>query len=127
MELTVSFQHVDALSDLEKTAARYQRDTREARESERERQLALQQAEAKAVHVAVKSSEPDEGMPEGRSKIKEMLQDFADEPWQRMTWTDHDVSATWPCLRSFLTLVGPRFVSCLRRPFRAEQRPRGAA
>ncbi len=95
MELTVSFQHVDALSDLEKTAARYQRDTREARESERERQLALQQAEAKAVHVAVKSSEPDEGMPEGRSKIKEMLQDFADEPWQRMTWTDHDVSASW--------------------------------
>ncbi|KAL8906984.1 MAG: hypothetical protein Q9207_001670 [Kuettlingeria erythrocarpa] len=90
VELTVSFQHVDALSDLEKTAARYQRDTREARESERERQLALQQAEAKAVHVAVKSSEPDEGMPEGRSRIKEMLQDFDDEPWQRMTWTDHD-------------------------------------
>ncbi|KAL8760937.1 MAG: hypothetical protein Q9184_002905 [Pyrenodesmia sp. 2 TL-2023] len=90
VELTVSFQHVDALSDLEKTAARYQRDTKEARDSERERQIALQQAEAKAVHVAVKSAEPDEGMPEGRSKIKEMLQEFADEPWQRMKWTDHD-------------------------------------
>ncbi|KAL8921236.1 MAG: hypothetical protein Q9208_005847 [Pyrenodesmia sp. 3 TL-2023] len=90
VELTVSFQHVDALSDLEKTAARYHRDTKEARDSERERQIALQQAEAKAVHVAVKSSEPDEGMPEGRSKIKEMLQEFADEPWQRMKWIDHD-------------------------------------
>lgn len=115
MELTVSFQHVDALSDLEKTAARYQRDTKEARDSERERQIALQQAEAKAVHVGVKSSEPDEGMPEGRSKIKEMLQEFADEPWQRMKWTDHDVSATWRHNSFFfLTLVGPRLIPCLR-------------
>lgn len=91
VELTVSFQHLDALSDLEKTSARHQRNTREGREMERERQLALQQAEAKAVNVAVKSTEPEEGMPEGRSKIKEMLQELADEPWQRMKWVDHDV------------------------------------
>lgn len=91
VELTVNFQHLDALSDQEKTSARHQRNSDRGKEMESQRQVAQQKAEAKEVNVAVKSTEPEEGMPEGRSKVKAMLQDIADEPWQRMKWIDQDV------------------------------------
>ncbi|KAL9012769.1 MAG: hypothetical protein Q9173_002494 [Seirophora scorigena] len=90
VELTVNFQHLDALSDQEKTSARHQRNSDRGKEMESQRQVAQQKAEAKEVNVAVKSTEPEEGMPEGRSKVKAMLQDIADEPWQRMKWIDQD-------------------------------------
>ncbi|KAL9022778.1 MAG: hypothetical protein Q9185_000041 [Variospora sp. 1 TL-2023] len=90
VELTVNFQHLDALSDQEKTSARHQRNSERGKEMENQRQVAQQKAEAKEVNVAVKSTEPEEGMPEGRSKVKDMLQDIADEPWQRMKWIDQD-------------------------------------
>lgn len=96
MELTVNFQHRDALSDVDKTSALHQRNTERGKQMERDRQMAQKLAEAKDVNLTVKSTEPEEGMPEGRSKIKEMLQDIADEPWQRMKWVDQDVGAAEP-------------------------------
>lgn len=91
VELTANFQHLDALADLEKTSARHQRNTEKGKEKEKERDAA-DTAEAKAVDLTVKSTEPDEGMPEaGRSSIKEQLEDMADEPWQRLKWIDQDV------------------------------------
>ncbi|KAL9005147.1 MAG: hypothetical protein Q9188_002061 [Gyalolechia gomerana] len=90
VELTANFQHLDALADLEKTSARHQRNTEKGKEKEKEREAA-DAAEAKAVDLTVKSTEPDEGMPEaGRSSIKEQLEDMADEPWQRLKWIDQD-------------------------------------
>ncbi|KAL9030214.1 MAG: hypothetical protein Q9196_001630 [Gyalolechia fulgens] len=87
VELSANFQHLDALADLEKTSARHQRNTEKGKETEKERE----EAQAKAVDLTVKSSEPDEGMPEGaRSSIKEQLEDMADEPWQRLKWIDQD-------------------------------------
>lgn len=89
VELSANFQHLDALADLEKTSARHQRNTEKGKEKEKEREA----AQAKAVDLTVKSTEPEEGMPEGRSKIKELLEDMADEPWQRLKWIDQDVGA----------------------------------
>ncbi|KAL8678014.1 MAG: hypothetical protein Q9224_007148, partial [Gallowayella concinna] len=81
VELSANFVHLDALNDLNKSAARHQRNT------EKEDQ----QPEAKAVNLTVKSTEPDEDeMPGGRSQIAQLLKDMADEPWQRMEWVDHD-------------------------------------
>ncbi|KAL8953151.1 MAG: hypothetical protein Q9222_000972 [Ikaeria aurantiellina] len=81
VELTANFTHLDALSDLTKSAARHQR------YAEREKE----EPEAKAVNITVKSSEPDEDeMPGGRSRIAQLLKEMAEEPWQRLKWVDQD-------------------------------------
>ncbi|KAL8800830.1 MAG: hypothetical protein Q9182_004890 [Xanthomendoza sp. 2 TL-2023] len=81
VELSANFVHLDALNDLNKSAARHQRNAEKDD----------QQPEAKAVNLTVKSTEPDEDeMPGGRSQIAQLLKDMADEPWQRMEWVDHD-------------------------------------
>ncbi|KAL8730693.1 MAG: hypothetical protein Q9166_003885 [cf. Caloplaca sp. 2 TL-2023] len=81
VELTANFTHLDALNDLNKSTARHQRNTEKDE----------QEPEAKSVNLTVKSTEPeDHGMPRGKSEISQLLQDMADEPWQRMQWIDHD-------------------------------------
>lgn len=82
VELSANFSHLDALHDLNKSAARHQRN------ADKEDQV----PEAKAVNLTVKSTEPDEDeMPGGRSEIAQLLKDMAEEPWQRMEWIDQDV------------------------------------
>ncbi|KAI4247149.1 MAG: hypothetical protein L6R42_009697 [Xanthoria sp. 1 TBL-2021] len=81
VELSANFSHLDALHDLNKSAARHQRN------ADKEDQV----PEAKAVNLTVKSTEPDEDeMPGGRSEIAQLLKDMAEEPWQRMEWIDQD-------------------------------------
>ena len=103
VELSANFQHLDALADLEKTSVRHARSAEKSREKEKEPEA----VQAKAVDLTVKSTEPEEGMPESRSKIKELLEDMADEPWQRMDWIDQDVgAAVVDCIISTLTFPG---------------------
>ncbi|KAL8844745.1 MAG: hypothetical protein Q9176_000845 [Flavoplaca citrina] len=81
VELSANFAHLDALHDVNKSAARHQRNV------DKEDQV----PEAKAVNLTVKSTEPDEDeMPGGRSEIAQLLKDMAEEPWQRMEWVDQD-------------------------------------
>ncbi|KAL8922972.1 MAG: hypothetical protein Q9172_003350 [Xanthocarpia lactea] len=81
VELSANFAHLDALHDLNNTAARHQRN------ADKEDQV----PEAKAVNLTVKSTEPDEDeMPGGRTEIAQLLKDMAEEPWQRMQWVDQD-------------------------------------
>ena len=86
VELTANFQHLDALADLEKTSGRSKGNADEEEP---------QEPEAKPVNVSVKSAEPDEDeMPGGRSEIAELLEDMADEPWQRLQWHDQNVRSS---------------------------------
>ncbi|KAL8673950.1 MAG: hypothetical protein Q9168_001645 [Polycauliona sp. 1 TL-2023] len=81
VELSANFAHLDALHDLNKSAARHQRN------SDKDEQV----PEARAVNLTVKSTEPDEDeMPGGRSEIAQLLKEMAEEPWQRMQWVDQD-------------------------------------
>ncbi|KAL9597139.1 MAG: hypothetical protein Q9219_005361 [cf. Caloplaca sp. 3 TL-2023] len=91
VELSANFQHLDALAELNKTAVRHQRNTERVlqRETENER------AQPKAVDLTIKSTEPEEGMPDSRSTIKALLEDMADEPWQHLKWIDQDDSESY--------------------------------
>ncbi|KAL8703022.1 MAG: hypothetical protein Q9201_003798 [Fulgogasparrea decipioides] len=81
VEVSANFQHLDALHDLNKSAARHQRNAEKEDE----------EPEAKAVNLTVKSADPDEDeMPSGQSKIGQLLKEMAEEPWQRLYWHDQD-------------------------------------
>lgn len=82
VELSANFQHLDALHDMNKSAARHQRNAE--KESE--------EPEAKAVNLTVKSAEPDEDeMPGAQTSLTQLLKEMAEEPWQRLKWHDQNV------------------------------------
>ncbi|KAL8737084.1 MAG: hypothetical protein Q9181_002040 [Wetmoreana brouardii] len=81
VEVSANIQHLDALHDLNKSAARHQRNAEKEDE----------EPEAKAVNLTVKSADPDEDeMPSGQSKIGQLLKEMAEETWQRLYWHDQD-------------------------------------
>ena len=53
-----------------------------------------QEQEARAVNMAVKSTEgSEEDMYGGMRATAKLLRDMRDEPWQRLAWVDQDVSS----------------------------------
>ena len=69
--------YLDALADLQRTNTRAQRNG------------PSQEPEARAVNLAVKSTDDDE-LEVG--EIGKRLREMQEEPWQRLEWVDQDVS-----------------------------------
>ena len=73
--------------------------------------------EAKAVNMAVKSTEGNEEDMYGTMKATaKLLRDMRDEPWQRLTWIDQDVSYVnkYP-VDSSQHFKGPTIIPSLQR------------
>ena len=90
VQLRPHFSHLDALIDFEKPA-RAQRATENGEE----------EPEAKAVNMSVKSTEVDDADANGKeteTETSKLLNAMREEPWQRKSWIDQDVSG---CLRLF--------------------------
>jgi len=76
--LTPQFHHLDALADNEKASARAQR----------EAENPVQESEARAVNVAVKSTDNEELDIMGQ--VAKELREIEEEPWQRLEWVDEN-------------------------------------
>ena len=86
VQLRPQFSHLDSINEVKKTMFRSERapDIRDNVE---------QEPEARAVNMAVKSTEGnEEDMYGGMRVTAKFLRDMRDEPWQRLTWVDQDVS-----------------------------------
>ena len=82
VQLRPQFAHLDALIDFEKPA-RALRTTENGEE----------ESEAKAVNMSVKSTEVEEtDMYGGENETSKLLKAMREEPWQRKSWIDQDVS-----------------------------------
>ena len=86
VQLRPHFGHLDALNEAKKIIFRSERvpDMRDNAE---------QEPEARAVNMAVKSTEgSEEDMYGGMKATAKLLRNMRDEPWQRLAWVDQDVS-----------------------------------
>ena len=89
VQLRPQFTHLDAIYEAKGEARRIKAiaerpDNRDNRDHEHE---------AKAVNMAVKSAEGgEEDMYGGMKATAKLLRDMRDEPWQRLSWVDQDVS-----------------------------------
>ena len=89
VQLRPQFRHLDAIHEAKGEARRLQ--IRSERPDIRD--LVEVEPEAKAVNMAVKSTEGNEEDMYGTMKATaKLLRDMRDEPWQRLTWIDQDVS-----------------------------------
>ena len=71
--------HLDALADQEKSSTRAQRDADHVQP----------ESEARAVNMTVKSSDGEELDMSATAKTLRAMQE---EPWQRLSWVDEEVS-----------------------------------
>lgn len=87
VQLRPQFGHIDALNEANKTMFRSERSAVERGEENPE------EGEAKAVNMAVKSTEnnDDQNMYGGMNATSKLLRAMRDEPWQRLKWIDQDV------------------------------------
>lgn len=92
VQLRPQFSHIDALHEQDKPASRKELAAEEKAAENPEAN------EPKAVNMAVKSAEKDDdqNMYGGMAETARLLSAMRDEPWQRLTWVDQDVS--YPCL-----------------------------
>ena len=95
VELRPQLNHLDAVTEPDRTAKRILR-AREAAEAKRLEEKEAQ--EAKAVNQTVKSTESKDSDEDdfygGMKKTNELLTAMRDEKWQRLEWIDQDVSNT---------------------------------
>ena len=110
VQLRPQFVHLDAINEAKKTAFRTERgpDNRDNVE---------QEPEARAVNMAVKSTEgSEEDMYGGMRATAKLLRDMRDEPWQRLAWVDQDVSyMNNHYVRSNQHFTGTRVIQNLQR------------
>lgn len=91
VQLRPQFSHLDSLNEAKKTMFRSERSAAERGPDNRDN--VEQEPEARAVNMAVKSTEgSEEDMYGGMRATAKLLRDMRDEPWQRLTWIDQDVS-----------------------------------
>jgi hypothetical protein len=76
--MTPNFQHVDAICDREKSAARAQRDVENP----------SLETEARAVNATFKSADDEEI---DMNEIQAQLKAMDEEPWQYLEWVDDGV------------------------------------
>ena len=89
VQLRPQFSHLDAITEARGEARRLQ--TRSERPDNRDN--VEPEPEARAVNMAVKSTEGnEEDMYGGMRVTAKLLRDMRDEPWQRLAWVDQDVS-----------------------------------
>lgn len=89
VQLRPQFSHLDALREQDKATSRQEQAFEENVTDKSE------EKEAKAVNMAVKSSENDDEDSDLYGRMREtakLLKEMRDEPWQRLTWVDQDVS-----------------------------------
>lgn len=77
--LTPQFHHLDAINDNDRASSRTTKDA----------QNPGPESEARAVNMAVKSTDDEEL---DMNQISRQLRDIEEEPWQRLEWVDDDVS-----------------------------------
>lgn len=87
VQLRPQFGHLDALNEAKKIILRSERFSEK-------RDNVEQEPEARAVNMAVKSTEGgnEEEMYGGMKATAKILGDMRDEPWQRLAWVDQDVT-----------------------------------
>lgn len=91
VQLRPQFSHLDSVNEVKKTMFRSERPAAERAPDIRDN--VEQEPEARAVNMAVKSTEgSEEDMYGGMRVTARFLRDMRDEPWQRLTWIDQDVS-----------------------------------
>lgn len=91
VQLRPQHSHIDALNETKKTMFRTER-------GPDNRDHAEQEPEARAVNMAIKSTEgSEEDMYGGMRATAKLLCDMRDEPWQRLAWVDQDVSYVNNC------------------------------
>ena len=83
--LTPQFHHLDAITDNERASSRAQR----------EADNPPPETEARAVNMAVKSTDNEEL---DMGQVAKELRDIDEEPWQELEWIDEDVSRYPPFL-----------------------------
>ena len=90
VQLRPHFGHIEALHESDKSVWRQERAFEERATTKPEVN------DAQAVNMAVKSTEnnDDLDMYGGMSETAKLLKAMRDEPWQRLSWVDQDVSAT---------------------------------
>ena len=89
VQLRPQFSHLDAIAEARGEAKRAQHRS----EHPDIRDNVDPEPEAKAVNMAVKSTEGgEEDMYGGMKATAKLLRDMRDEPWQRLAWIDQDVS-----------------------------------
>lgn len=101
VQLRTQFGHIDALNEAKKTMFRSERgpDIRDNVEEE---------PEARAVNMAVKSTEgSEEDMYGGMRATAKLLRDMRDEPWQRLAWVDQDELESYEIYNDALVYQDP--------------------
>ena len=108
VQLRPQFSHLDALYESKKVPRERGPDNRDHVEPE---------PEARAVNMAIKSSEgSEEDMYGGMRVTAKLLREMRDEPWQRLTWVDQDVryvnqKLRWISLKSYRNQSHTRFTT----------------
>ena len=104
VSLSPQFDHVEALREQENPKPRHESAAEEspssrykARQKEKEAKAKEKEKVAKAINMTVKSAESsssdsESGMYGRMKETAKIWRAIKDEPWQRLTWVDQDVS-----------------------------------